>query len=251
MQDITTKTIREIAIEQPMTTRIFEELKIDYCCGGHKPFTEACEAANADTEAIKKRIEAIYNADSPKDASTTPEFMPAWELVDHIVCTHHDFTRDEIAALMPLAEKVSGKHGGNHPELIDIRDDFRALADDLLLHMQKEEMMLFPYIKQVTRASYVPISPFGSVRNPIQMMMTEHDVAGEILQKMRKASDNYQVPDDACPSFRALYTRLENLEKDLHQHIHLENNVLFPTAVEAEEKLGSGSEAQAGSGGIF
>jgi regulator of cell morphogenesis and NO signaling len=160
------------------------------------------------------------------------------ELAKHIVAKHHQYVRLEIQRMIPLSAKVVGVHGKNHPELEKIQSSFQALAEELTAHLMKEERMLFPYIEQLelsaNSGSHLAASPFGTVKNPVGMMMMEHDSAGELLRKMREVSKNYNLPADACMSFQMLYRALEEFEADLHQHIHLENNILFPRAVELE-----------------
>lgn len=238
MQDILNKTIREIAVAEPATTRVFEEYKIDYCCGGGKSFADACSAAGVAPQVVTEKIDAVLGRSI--EMREAPEQKSASELIQYIIDKHHVFTRTELTRLSALAEKVAGKHGDNHPELREIRDAFGILANDLMTHMAKEEMVLFPYIERLDIAARkslpVPFAPFGSVNNPIRMMCTEHEEAGNILRKMRALSEDYTVPADACPSFRALYFGLNEIELDLHQHIHLENNVLFHRAVELEKK---------------
>jgi regulator of cell morphogenesis and NO signaling len=235
MHEFTDKTIREIALEAPLTTRIFEEFKIDFCCGGRVPFTDACRNAGVDPFIVATKLEKVL--DEKPDASAAEEKGPR-ELIAHIVDTHHAFTRSEIDRLRPLAAKVAGKHGENHPELTQVRDVFDELAAELLPHMQKEEMVLFPYIERLTIAAEkglpAPLPHFGTVQNPVRMMMFEHDRAGDLLRQLRNLSNEYSAPADACPSYKGLYAGLEDLERDLHRHIHLENNVLFPRAVELE-----------------
>lgn len=237
MQNISNMTIREIAVAEPATTRVFEEFKIDYCCGGGKSFADACSAAGVAPQVVTEKIDAVLGRSI--EMSDAPEQKSASELIQYIIDKHHVFTRTELTRLSALVEKVAGKHGDNHPELRDIRDAFSILANDLVTHMAKEEMVLFPYIERLDIAARkslpVPFAPFGSVNNPIRMMCTEHEEAGNILRKMRELSSDYTVPADACPSFRALYFGLNEIELDLHQHIHLENNVLFHRAVELEK----------------
>ena len=159
-------------------------------------------------------------------------------MLAHIRSTHHVYTREEIARLIPLFDKVCSVHGANHPELLRLREIFGGLAQELTTHLMKEEMVLFPYILRMEEAAVAkePMlpSPFGSVRNPVAMMMHEHDGAGNALRSMREISNGYAAPADACVSFQTLYQALAAFEADLHQHIHLENNVLFPRAVEME-----------------
>jgi len=238
--NLQTSTIRDIALENPATTRVFEEFKIDYCCGGRKSLEEACAASGVDPAMLAARINEVL--EGPRQSGDAPEELPLDKLIDHIVEKHHVFTRNEIGRLTLLFEKVCHKHGGAHPELIELRALFDALREDLTTHMRKEELVLFPYIKEAAFAHAngsrsLRMPPFGTVQNPVRVMMAEHDVAGDILRQMRKASADFAAPDDACPSFRALYHGAEELEHDLHQHIHLENNVLFPKAVDLECKL--------------
>jgi len=231
-----TKTVRELAVEVPNATRVFEKLGIDYCCGGKKPLGEACNTAGLQVEEVLKALEtarpsAVSEYDLPSGSLA--------ELIDHIVRTHHKFTRDEIARLQALLEKVCSVHGERHPELLSIRQVFSGLAQELTLHLMKEENVLFPYIirmeEAVVQKDPVLPPPFGTVQNPVRMMMQEHDSAGGALRQIRAASSNFAVPADACISYRTLYQALEGFEADLHQHIHLENNILFPRAVEMEE----------------
>lgn len=238
LENFATKTVREIAIANPATTRVFEEYKIDYCCGGNRKFKEACETAGVAADIVQKRIaEAVNFANA---APEIPERRTASELIDHIVNTHHVFTKEEAARLGTLMEKVCGKHGAQHAELLELESELRRLCEDLLPHMMKEEDVLFPYIKHlemsVDKDLCVSRPPFGTVKNPVRMMIAEHDTAGDILRRMRQISKDYQVPDSACPSYRALYHGLQELEKDLHRHIHLENNLLFPQAAALEQK---------------
>jgi len=240
MQDIATKTIREIALETPATTRVFEKFKIDYCCGGNRSIADACAAAGIDASRLTESIDKAIAAQKLRAEPAPPEQLKPTDLVGYIVATHHVFTSQEIERLTPLMAKVVMRHGDRHPELFELQNIFTALSDSLLPHMRKEENVLFPYIEELERASrnnLHPLTPhFGTVENPIRMMMAEHDADGERLRKMREITSDYTLPDGACPSFTALYAGLEDLERDLHRHIHLENNVLFPAAAELEAR---------------
>jgi regulator of cell morphogenesis and NO signaling len=237
MNPTTNKTVRELALEIPGATRVFEKMGIDYCCGGKRSLADACAAAGVIVEEVQKSLElapcAHFRWEGLNFLTATLE-----ELINHIVETHHSFTRFEIDRLNALLEKVCMVHGENHPELQQINVLFRALGDDLETHMTKEERMLFPYIIRMEAAAkqLVPLSrpPFGTVANPVRMMMFEHDRAGELLRQIRELSSNYATPADSCISYQTLYSALEALEKDLHQHIHVENNILFPRAVDME-----------------
>ena len=233
-------TVRELVLESPSATRVFEKLGIDYCCGGNRPLDEACRNANVSVDRVLESLEAADSAARAQPAQNDWQGEPLSELVAHIINTHHKYTKEEIARLIPLLGKVCSVHGQNHPELIVMQATFHGLAAELNMHMMKEEMVLFPYIirleEAVTENRPALPPPFGTVQNPVAMMMHEHDSAGAALQAMREASSSYTPPADACISFRTLYEALAAFETDLHQHIHLENNILFPRAVEMEQR---------------
>jgi len=238
MQINTTKTVRELTLEIPGATRVFEKAGIDYCCGGGKPFQEACAAAGVSTDEVVRSLEQAGESTALLADETQWETQSLSKLAAHIVGKHHAFTRDELARLDALLSKVCSVHGQNHPELFRIQSLFQDLNRDLIPHMQKEEMVLFPYIEQMETAARegrpAPIPFFGTVQNPIRMMMMEHETAGEILKQIRQISGGFSVPKDGCISYETLYNALDALEQDLHQHIHLENNILFPGAVALE-----------------
>ena len=234
----TTKTVRELALEMPDATRVFEKLKIDYCCGGGKTLEAACAAAGVkigDVADLLERAKALRDQGGAADEFLS---MPLAELVNYILEKHHTFTKEEMERIGALTVKVCAAHGERHPELSRVGALFGKLCDDLRPHMMKEEQVLFPYIVRLEGAVLdhcaPPFAPFGTVNNPVRMMMYEHDTAGELLRELRAATSDYAAPADACMSYRTLYGALEAFEQDLHQHIHLENNVLFPRAVELE-----------------
>jgi regulator of cell morphogenesis and NO signaling len=236
------KTVREIALEMPLTTRVFEEFKIDYCCHGDTPFDDACRNVGASPEIVKEKIDGVVDGSANSDQGSFSK-MDLSDLVDHILDKHHVYTRDEMSHLTPLMAKVASRHGDHYPFLLELKELFKAVCDDLEPHMMKEEMVLFPYIQKLEH-SYsnhlnVAYPPFGTVRHPVGMMEIEHEEVGEILAKMREITNDYSLPDGACPSFTALYHRLGEFERDLHQHIHLENNLLFPRAIELEHEARS------------
>ena len=235
----TDMTVRDVANELPQSTRLFEKLKIDYCCGGNQTLAEGCTSAGVDVYAVIQMLAEATQQKSEDAVDFTSASLP--QLITHIVDTHHVFTKSEMDRLQLLADKVLAAHGGNHPELVHLDELLTRLCDDLKPHMFKEEHVLFPYIFALAKAAdqqgAVPFAPFGTVNNPIRMMMREHDTAGEILRELRKLTFDYKVPADACISYQTLYQALENFEKDLHQHIHLENNILFPKALDVENGL--------------
>jgi regulator of cell morphogenesis and NO signaling len=232
-----TKTVRQYALEIPASTRIFEKLGIDYCCGGAKSLADACNQAGVAVADVLSSL--MTNATSAVNfADAEWHTASQSELIKHIVEKHHAFTREELERLEALLAKVCGVHGQNHPELFHIQDQFGKLRGELEPHMLKEERVLFPYIVQMEEAAVanqpLPAPSFGTVRNPVRVMMAEHDAAGYILGRIREASSDYTVPADGCISYKTLYSALTALEVDLHQHIHLENNILFPRAIEQE-----------------
>ena len=231
------KSVRELALENPAATRIFEKLGIDYCCGGGKSLEEACRAANLNINEVLDSLENACRASEPQ-TDRNWQIEPLTSIIAHIQDTHHQYTRQEIARLDPLFKKVCGVHGKNHPELLRIYGLFQGLAQELSAHLMKEEMILFPYIIRLEAAvtGHEPIArpPFGSVQNPVSMMEHEHDSAGNALRAMREAANGYSAPADACVSYQTLYKALADFEADLHQHIHLENNILFLRAIAIE-----------------
>ncbi len=234
------QTIREIAVTNPAAVRVFESFGIDYCCGGGKSLEEACAQQGVPIEKVLESLAAPQpaaagDADQWQDATLTA-------LIAHIVGKHHGFVRRETPRLLALLQKVQETHGASHRELQPIEEAFDALARELEVHMFKEEKILFPYVQRLEAGSATR-PPFGTVANPIRMMVAEHDSAGELLKRIRSASGNFVTPHDVCPTYEVLYRGLEEFERDLHRHVHLENNILFPRAVKLEGKseMGHGS----------
>jgi len=234
----TQTTVRELAVTVPGATRVFEQLGIDYCCGGNRTLADACQKSGAALEETVRRLEAARQAFSQSDKSAKWQSESLAALAAHIVDTHHQFTRQELARLEKLLEKVCSRHGETHTELEELRNTFQHLKQDLIPHMLKEEQVLFPYVAQMEEALSEqrarPEPFFVTVRNPVRMMMSEHDTAGDLLGEMRRITNGYLAPPDACISYQTLYQALQEFEADLHQHIHLQNNILFPRAVEME-----------------
>jgi regulator of cell morphogenesis and NO signaling len=233
-----TMKVRDVALEVPQATRVFEKLKIDYCCGGDQPLGEACASAGVEVANLERMLEEAGKTESQSTGSQDFRSATLNELINHILDKHHVYTREEMSRLEPLIDRVIAVHGGNHTELQGIGVLFQKLCADLKPHMFKEEQILFPYIIEMENSALqnrpAPSAPFGTVNNPVRMMMTEHDSVGDLLRELRVLSSNYQVPADGCISYQTLYQALEAFEHDLHQHIHLENNILFPRAIELE-----------------
>jgi regulator of cell morphogenesis and NO signaling len=231
----TTRSIGELALEVPNAIGILEKWQIDYCCKGGRSIDEACADAGVSATELMREIGNGRSTDEGRQWQN--ENLKA--LKDYIVETHHVFTREIMGTIVQLADKVAMRHGPHHPEVMQVQKIAHEMHDDLIPHMLKEEQVLFPFIEQmeaaVGRGEEPPTPFFGTVQNPVRMMMLEHDAVGDLLRQMRTTTSDYSLPEDACLSFRALYERLVDIEQDLHQHIHLENNVLFPRAVSMEE----------------
>lgn len=243
-------TVKDLAIARPEATRLFEKLGIDYCCGGQRTLAEACQKANIKLEDL---LDSLDNLEAQNtEAASNKDWREAslTTLANHLVTTHHEFTKDELARIELLINKVCRVHGKNHPELLQLKSVFTEFKDELITHLLKEEQVLFPYLLQLEDAAVnslpAPLPFFRTVKNPVAMMASEHDQAAQLLLQMRNVTNEYQVPADACFSYRALYQALPALEMDLHQHIHLENNLLFPRAIELEAATFPGSQNVAG-----
>jgi regulator of cell morphogenesis and NO signaling len=233
----TPNTVAELATTFPQSIMVLERLGIDYCCQGKQTIGEACSRHGITTHEL---LTLITTAPKPSIGEREWDHESISEIMAFIVDTHHRYTREAFAMLLPVATKVRQVHGANHDELRLVEKLVHELSDDLLPHMLKEEQVLFPYLNAVQDASRdgkEPLLPFfGTARNPIRMMMAEHETAGEKLLEIRTLTTNFTLPPEACTSYRTLYNKLEELEQDLHRHIHLENNILFPRAIEVEEK---------------
>ncbi len=231
----TSKTVSELVLANPAAARTFEKFGIDYCCGGNKSLAEACANAGVPVAQVIGAIEQPQAVPDARDWGVAP----LAQLTRYIVEKHHAFTREEIKRLGPLLAKVVSVHGARHPELARVQSVFRDVDQEMTMHMMKEERMLFPYIENMEAAVNTkrPLPPcmFGTVQNPVRMMMMEHDSAGEALREMRAITNSYAVPADGCMSFQELYRALPAFEADLHEHIHLENNILFPRSIHMEE----------------
>ncbi len=233
------RTVRDLATEIPSATRIFEKFGIDYCCGGNKPLREACQQANIPVDDVLRSLE-VQNAAGAEAAPPDRDFKNArlTDLIAHILATHHGYVKQEVPRLQQLLFKVVAVHCAGHPELAAVQRTFTGLAEELTAHMMKEEMVLFPYIERLEHATSAgkpaPLAPFGSISNPVRMMEMEHESAGRALEEIRTLTAGYTPPEDACFSYKTLYSGLKEFEADLHEHVHLENNILFPRAIVLE-----------------
>jgi regulator of cell morphogenesis and NO signaling len=229
------KAVRELVLANPAAARTLEQFGIDYCCGGNRSLVEACENARVSVEQVIGALEETQPIPDGQDWQTAP----LGDLTRYIVKKHHAFTREEVKRLTSLLAKVVSNHGINHPELVRVQSLFRGLDQELTMYMMKEEEILFPYIEEMEAAvnaqRSLPSCMFGTVQNPVRMMMMEHDSAGNALREIRAITNSYAVPAEACMSYQELYRALPAFEADLHQHIHLENNILFPRSIRIEQ----------------
>lgn len=217
----------------PLTSRVFESLQIDYCCGGGKSLEQACWDRELDPQQVVHQLEQLISED--EQASEDWLSAPLAELCDHIEQTHHAYLKEELPLLTETVARVVEAHGENHPELAAVQEVYTSLRAELEPHMFKEEQVLFPAIRQLEQYAGDATFPFGTVNNPIRMMEQEHDDAGDALSRIHTLTRDYAVPEDACNTYRAMLARLRQLERDMHQHVHKENSILFPRAIELEQ----------------
>lgn len=237
--NITTQTtVAEVVTKNIKTADIFKKYGIDFCCGGGISIQKACEKKQVNYNTLSQELIAIENK------ITSTHNYDSWNLsflIDHIRNVHHTYVVESIPVLLQYAEKVARVHGHHYVEVVAINSLFIDVAQELLAHMKKEEQILFPYIKQLVAVKDSNASAgkphFGTVNNPIKMMEAEHENAGDIFKQISKLTNNYTPPENACNTFRALYAKLQEFEQDLHQHIHLENNILFPKSIQLEKDI--------------
>lgn len=219
------ETIGRLVAAVPSRARVFERLGIDYCCGGHRHLDEVARERGIDLDALVRDVEA---ADGEPREGADWRVASDEALIAHILDVHHRYLQAELPALGALVHKVERVHGERHPELAEVRRIYDALAGDLIPHMQKEEQVLFPMMQRLRAGEIHAAGHCGGIANPLRVMHREHGDAGLALARLRALTRGYAVPEDACTSYRAMLARLERLEQDTHEHIHEEENVLFP-----------------------
>jgi regulator of cell morphogenesis and NO signaling len=234
------ETIGQLAAADLRKAQVFKKYGLDFCCGGKKTVKQACAEKGLDVTKIEQELQQADRLPSSRPLPYTEWSLDF--LADYIVNTHHSYVNKNLPDLRAYAEKVARVHGKNHPELLQIHKLMEEVNAELTSHMIKEERVLFPYIKELVAADK-KIEPlhaahFGTVQNPINMMEMEHELVGKNLAEIRSLSNDYTLPADACATYSLLYRMLDEFEEDLHLHIHLENNILFPKALEVEKKLG-------------
>jgi regulator of cell morphogenesis and NO signaling len=238
VDNLVQKTLAEIVTDNIRLAIVFEEYGLDFCCKGNRLLKDACADKNID---VQKVVDSLTNLSGNNNGKENPIEWQLDFLVDYIINNHHQYVRRMIPVISLHTDKVAAVHGKNHPETISIADLFLAVREELEMHMMKEERILFPQIKQMVlnkrENSQLLPPPFGTIQNPIRMMEYEHTSAGDAFSQIRELSNNYAHPEDACNTFKALYSELKEFEEDLHKHIHLENNILFPKSVILETEL--------------
>lgn len=230
------KTIGEIVAQDYRTAAVFEQFGIDFCCKGNRTIQDACAAKNISSDAVIQQLTAL----PPANLVIEEDYVqwPMDKLTNHIEERHHGYVNEKMPLLLQYLEKVSKVHGKEHPEVVDIYELFRECAAELSMHMKKEELILFPFIRKIAGSNQLTKMPhFGTVENPVNMMRHEHDTEGERFRKIAVLSNDYTPPADACNTYRVSYAMLKEFEQDLHLHIHLENNILFPAAIQREKEL--------------
>ncbi len=227
-------TVGEIVAQDYRTASVFQSHGIDFCCKGGRSITEVCESKNLKAPALVKELQdAIITDKTAADYLTWPLDL----LADYVEKKHHRYVAQKTPELMQYLNKLCKVHGERHPELFEIRDEFAHVADELTSHMHKEEMILFPFIRKLATETHPAPPPFGTVQNPIHMMMAEHTVEGDRLERIAELSSQYTAPDDGCTTYRVAFAMLREFEEDLHLHIHLENNIMFPRAIQLEQQF--------------
>lgn len=231
--------IGELVAQDYRTASVFKKYDIDFCCQGNRTIGDACASEQIDENSLVSDLNALLEA----PAGNTIEYKswPLDLLADYIEKKHHRYVQEKTLEIQPYLNKICSVHGGRHPELFEIKEHFNATAEALAQHMKKEELILFPYVRQMVEAQHQNSkwvsAPFGSVQNPIEMMMEEHTTEGDRLRKIETLSNNYTPPADACNTYMVAIALLKEFEQDLHLHIHLENNILFPKAIALEKEL--------------
>ena len=237
MENIDTLTLGEIVKMNYKTAAVFERHGLDFCCNGNQTLSQACDMASVDSDMLRQELSTVQEKDTE-----TPDFdsWPLHKLIDHIQERHHGYVEKTTPQIKSYLDKIYKVHGDRHPELHNVRSLFNEIGGELAVHMKKEELMVFPFIKKIEKAqdSAAASSPlFKSVTSPINMMMADHADEGENFRLMAALTDNYRLPPDACNTYALTYRMLSEFEKDLHLHIHLENNILFPKAIAAEQQV--------------
>lgn len=232
------KTVAQAVAQDYRTAAVFKRFGIDFCCGGKITISEACRKKGVGEAELFKALEKATHVSQEAGKAESLELD---KLTIYIIDIHHSYVRKRLPEIGPFLAKVVRVHGKAHPELEKVQEIFNGIKDELISHMQKEEKVLFPYINEMMHAKREKnsLAPpfFGTIKNPIRMMEKEHKLAGDGFKEIRELTNGLTTPSDACNTYNVVFSMLAEFEDDLHRHIHLENNILFPQAIEVEEKL--------------
>ena len=231
--------IGELVAENYRAASIFKKYGIDFCCQGNRTIDDACQKKNIDSKPLINDLNLVIN--QKNEETTDYKSWPLDLLADYIEKKHHRYVEDKIIEIKPYLDKICRVHGERHPELLEINEHFLNSTGELTKHMNKEELILFPYVRKIVNAkhenSQIDRPNFDTVQNPIELMMNEHEVEGERFRLISELSKNYNAPEDACNTYKVAFALLKEFEEDLHLHIHLENNILFPNAIKLEKEF--------------
>jgi regulator of cell morphogenesis and NO signaling len=231
--------IGELVAQDYRTASVFKKYGIDFCCQGTRTINDACKKKNIDAQSVVSDLNALMQSKS--DSTIDYQNWAIDLLADYIEKKHHRYVEEKSQEIIPYLDKICRVHGDRHPELFEINNQFNACVGELTMHMKKEELILFPFIRKMVKIKKenLPIETpsFGTVQNPINMMMQEHDIEGDRFRKIETLSNQFTPPQDACNTYRVTFALLKEFEQDLHLHIHLENNILFPKAIKLENEL--------------
>lgn len=228
--DMRNLTMAEVALNFPQALDVLQRNNLDYCCGGKKPFIEVCKKAGVDPVIVWKEILTIATNHGGSDNSMNFNTWDVSLIIDFILQHHHAYVRSAIPQIQQLLDKVCSVHGADSPNLFTIRESFNELAEELMDHMPKEENILFPAMRRLFDLNLNQKDDLSSLQVPITRMEHEHETAGMLIKSIRSLTENYTPPSYACPTFKMTYLMLQQFDTDLLQHIHIENNILFPKA---------------------
>ena len=238
-KEIQTKTVGDLVAKDYRAAGVFKQYGIDFCCGGKKTVAEVCNQKGVPMAELEEKLAHLEGRPARQRLQFNEWALPF--LIDYIINIHHTYVQEKLPQLLEYARKVAKVHGHAYPETITIANKLESLAEELFAHLRKEELILFPYVKELSRAKEagetVKAPPFQSAQNPIRVMEADHEFAGATMAEIRELSNGFTPPEGACNTYRVLYALLEEFEEDLHRHVHLENNILFPQAVELEESF--------------
>jgi regulator of cell morphogenesis and NO signaling len=236
------KTVSDIVTQNIKTAHVFKKQGSDFCCGGGITVQQACEKNNVNYEQLMSELTSV---EKPTNQEEDFDAYELDQLLDFIINNHHVYVRESLPILTQYVNKVARVHGHHYNELLTVKDIFLQVKEELESHLLKEENILFPYVRTLVEANKQEVRtvqpPFGTVQNPVRMMEIEHDNAGDAFKAIARLTNNYTPPEGACNTFRALYAKLEEFEQDLHQHVHLENNILHPKAIVLEKAVNAGN----------